>query len=406
MSDQLKKIALIGGGPSGLIAAQFLAALNRFEIHLYEQKASVGRKFLIAGRGGLNLTHTEDTLLFNKRYGVAEDFLTPHLTSFSPDNLRTWAQELGIDTFVGSSGRVFPKEMKSTALMRSWTKKLTNDGVHFHLRHSFEGINQKGQPIFKDKDDLIHETAFDAVLLGLGGASYPHLGATASWVELLESQGVKINPFRPVNCGFNIRWSDHLLKFEGEPLKNVSLTMDFETSRGDAVITQYGMEGGLLYALSRSLVIAVGSPERAVPLLDFRPDMPFDKLLEKLSSPRGKQSLSSFLRKKLKFSPLETALLHEFTPGPVPTDPTLLAELIKALPVRIDSPRPLEQAISSSGGIDLSEFDDMLMLNKCPGWFAAGEMIDWDAPTGGYLLQACFSTGIAAAKGIERWLEK
>lgn len=406
MSEQLKKIALIGGGPSGLIAAQFLAALNKYEIHLYEQKGSVGRKFLIAGRGGLNLTHTEDTLLFNKRYGLAEDFLTPHLTRFSPEDLRNWARELGIETFVGSSGRVFPKEMKSTALMRAWTKKLTNDGVHFHLRHSFEGIDQNGQPVFKDKDGAVHETEYDAVLLGLGGASYPHLGATASWVEPLQNRDVKINPFRPVNCGFNIHWSNHLLKFEGAPLKNVSLTMDLETSRGDAVITQYGIEGGLLYSLSRSLVIAVGHPDGAVPLLDFRPDLSFETILEKLSAPRGKQSLSSFLRKKLKFSSLETALLHEFTTGPVPTDPTLLAELIKALPVRLDSPRPLEQAISSSGGIDLSELDEMLMLRKCPGWFAAGEMIDWDAPTGGYLLQACFSTGIAAAKGIERWLEK
>ncbi|MCG8493291.1 MAG: TIGR03862 family flavoprotein [Sneathiellales bacterium] len=406
MSEQIKKIALIGGGPSGLIAAQFLAALNKYEIHLYEQKSSVGRKFLIAGRGGLNLTHTEDTLLFNKRYGTAEDFLTPHLSGFTPEDLRNWAQELGIDTFVGSSGRVFPKEMKSTALMRAWTTKLSQAGVHFHLRYSFEGFGDQGQPLFRDKNGDIHETQFDAVLLGLGGASYPHLGATASWVTPLEERGVKVNPFRPVNCGFNIRWSDHLLKHEGAPLKNVSLTMDFETSRGDAVITQYGIEGGLLYSLSRSLVIAVGQPEGAAPLLDFRPDMPFETVLEKLSAPRGKQSLSSFLRKKLKFSALETALLHEFTPGPVPADPPLLAELIKGLPIRLDSPRPLEQAISSSGGIDLSEFDDMLMLKKCPGWFAAGEMIDWDAPTGGYLLQACFSTGIAAAKGIERWLEK
>ncbi len=404
MPNDIQRIAIIGGGPSGLIAAQFLSALKRYDIHLYEQKPSVGRKFLIAGRGGLNLTHSEDSFQFRKRYGWAEAFLTPHLSRFTPTDLRTWADDLGIETFVGSSGRVFPKEMKSTALMRAWTKKLTNDGVTFHLRHSFQGFNDQMQPILENKDGQRHSVQADAILFALGGSSYPHLGATGHWTAGFQDKDISLSPFRPMNCGFDISWSDHMSRFEGEPLKNIGLTLNEETARGDAVLTQYGLEGGAVYALSRSLVVAIDTMGHAIPSLDLRPDLTLEEIANRLSVARGKQSLSSFLRKRLKFSNLETALLNELGGRPLPLDPGSLATLIKALPVKVNTPRPISQAISTSGGIQMDEFDDQLMIKRYPGLFAAGEMIDWDAPTGGYLLQACFSTGIAAARGIENWL--
>ncbi len=397
---------IIGGGPAGLIAAQFLSALNKYDIHLYEQKASVGRKFLIAGRGGLNLTHSEDATLFNNRYGLAEEFLTPHLSRFTPDDLRSWAADLGIETFIGSSGRVFPKEMKATNLMRAWTKKLAAQGVTFHLRHSFTGIDKDGQLCITDQTGATIPAQADVCLFALGGASYSHLGSDGLWTSPLAKQGISLVPFRPMNCGFDVSWSAHMLKFEGKPLKNIGFSLGSECARGDAVLTRYGLEGGVVYALSRSLVVALDQANATLPSLDLRPDLSATDIATRLATSRSKQSLTNYLRKRLKFSPLEVALLRELTGNAPSADPMSLAKQIKSLPVPVNTARPLSQAISTSGGIQMTELDDQLMLLKHPGWFAAGEMIDWDAPTGGYLLQACFSTGIAAAKGIESWLER
>ncbi|MEP3245041.1 MAG: TIGR03862 family flavoprotein [Sneathiella sp.] len=406
MTDHKKRIAIIGGGPAGLIAAQFLSALNKYDIHLYEQKASVGRKFLIAGRGGLNLTHSEDATLFNNRYGWAEAFLTPYLSRFTPNDLRAWAADLGIETFVGSSGRVFPREMKATNLMRAWTKKLTADGVTFHLRQTFTAIDKDNRPCFTDQTGEEASINADAYLFALGGASYPHLGADGRWSSPLEKQGIALSPFKPMNCGFDVSWSSHILKFEGQPLKNIAFSLGPEIARGDAVLTRYGLEGGVIYALSRSLVLSLDQGGTTCPVLDLRPDLSATEISERLTASRGKQSMPNYLRKRLKFSPIETALLRELTGNVIASNPIALAKQIKALPVTVNTSRPISQAISTSGGILMTELDDQLMLRKHPGWFAAGEMIDWDAPTGGYLLQACFSTGIAAAKGMENWLER
>ncbi|WP_169544987.1 TIGR03862 family flavoprotein [Sneathiella aquimaris] len=404
METERKQVTIIGGGPSGLIAAQFLSRFKDLHIHLYEHKASVGRKFLIAGRGGLNLTHSEQAAVFKTRYGSAERFLSPSLKDFSPEDLQNWAAELGVETFTGSSGRIFPREMKSTNLMRAWTKSLVEAGVEVHLKHAFSGFDDQGNVIVEN-DGKVRSVSSNAVLFAMGGASYPHLGATAAWVPTFEKENINVTPFRPMNTGFDIRWSSFLLKYEGSALKNIRFTFKEETARGDAMITRYGIEGGAVYALSRSLVSAIEDTGSASLLLDLRPDLSRDELATRLSVPRKKQTLSSFLRKRLKLSPLEIALLNEFGDDIRTASPEAIAHLIKSLPLPLTNYQPLKKAISASGGVALNQFNEDLMLVQRPGWFVAGEMIDWDAPTGGYLLQACFSTGMKAAKGIKKWLE-
>jgi len=404
---QRHKICIIGGGPAGLIAAQKLSLKPSFDVHLFEQKPSVGRKFLIAGRGGLNLTHSEEMEIFLDRYGPATDFLRPYIEAFSPQDLIAWATDLGIDTFTGSSGRIFPEGMKATPLMRAWTKRLTKQGVSVHLKHGFIDITDGNIIEFKKPDGSLISVESDAILFAAGGGSYPHLGATGLWRKSLARAGVSIAPFKAINCGYNIGWSEYLTqKFAGTPLKNIDISIDDSTAHGDVVLTGYGLEGGAIYGLGRAINTALDINGTADITLDLRPSILREQLAEKLAAPRKKQSLSTYLRKQVKLSPLEIALIHEKGDKEALNDPARLAQIVKTIPLTITSARPLERAISTMGGIELFELDSNLMLRARAGCFAAGEMIDWDAPTGGYLLQACFSTGVAAAKGIENWLTR
>jgi len=407
MSQSKPQVIIIGGGPAGLIASQRLSSSGKFDVHVYEQKGSVARKFLIAGRGGLNLTHSEKIKPFLKRYGPAEEFISPFIKNFSPANLQSWAADLGVDTFVGSSGRIFPTEMKATNLMRAWTKRLTNTGVIFHLKHTFIGFDEDNNPQFKNNEDEVITAPADAVLFCMGGGSYAHLGATGKWVPLLEDKDIETEEFRPVNCGFDVNWSNHMLeKFEGQPLKNIRLSFNEEATRGDLVITKYGLEGGAIYALSRTLSEGLTLTAPINLKVDLRPDVSKDQIRDLLAAPRKKQSLASILRKKVHLSPLKIALLWEFSNREDLQDIEILTSLIKGLDIPIDAMRPMDRAISTAGGIKRSMLSEYLMINGRPGWFAAGEMVDWDAPTGGYLLQACFSMGMTAAKGIEMWIER
>jgi uncharacterized flavoprotein (TIGR03862 family) len=405
MNQTKPTICIIGGGPTGLFAAQHLASTGQMDVHVFEQKASVGRKFLIAGRGGLNLTHSEDINPFLNRYGPAKDFLEKHIQAFTPDQVIEWANELGVETFVGSSGRVFPKEMKATGLMRAWTKHLTSLGVQFHLQHSFVGIDEENQILFRDKEGDGYAVKPDVVLYAMGGASYPHLGSTGRWVNKISAKGIEVAPLIPVNCGYELEWSEHMLpRFAGEPIKNITLTADGLTGTGDMIVTEYGLEGGALYAVSQTLSRAFADDKPMTMTLNLRPHLSQEQIKEKLEQPRGKLTLTNFLRKKMKLTALEIALIHELADRSKLFNVNYLSNIIQNLPVEFTAPRPITRAISSMGGIDLDELDENLMLTSQPGWFAAGEMLNWDAPTGGYLLQGCFSTGKAAAVGIENWL--
>lgn len=401
---QTLKIAIIGGGPAGLFAAEYLCQIPGYEVHLYEHKPSVGRKFLIAGRGGLNLTHSEEHSAFMAHYGPATSFLNPFIEAFTPTDLQKWADELGSETFVGSSGRIFPKAMKSTKLMRAWTKRLTKLGLHVHLNHRFVGCVSANELAFKTNEGSDVTVATDIALFAMGGASYPHLGTTGSWASIFRDQGIKVVDFSAMNCGYSCNWSALLIeKFEGTPLKNIGLSFEDKTARGDLIITKYGLEGGAIYALSRELTEALKTGRGAEIHLDLKPDMTLEELGAKLDVPRKKQSFSNYLRKQIHLSPLEISLLYE---GGINSNatPEAIAQFIKQVPLKLEAPRPITRAISSSGGIECEAMDQNLMIKSRPGWFAAGEMINWDAPTGGYLMQACFSTGLAAAKGIENWL--
>ncbi|MBL4740511.1 MAG: TIGR03862 family flavoprotein, partial [Sneathiella sp.] len=341
MSQSKPQVIIIGGGPAGLIASQRLSSSGKFDVHVYEQKGSVARKFLIAGRGGLNLTHSEKIKPFLKRYGPAEEFITPFIKNFSPANLQSWAADLGVETFVGSSGRIFPTEMKATSLMRAWTKRLTKTGVIFHLKHTFIGFDDDKNPQFKNSEGEIITAPADAVLFSMGGGSYAHLGATGDWVPLLEDKDIETEAFRPVNCGFDVNWSSHMLeKFEGQPLKNIRLSFNDESTRGDLVITKYGLEGGAIYALSRTLSegLTLNAPINLK--VDLRPDVSRDQIRELLSAPRKKQSLASILRKKVHLSPLKIALLWEFSSRENLQDIENLTSLIKGLDIPIDAMRP------------------------------------------------------------------
>ncbi len=401
----MKKIAIIGGGPAGLFAAEYLCQNTKHDIHLYDQKPSVGRKFLIAGRGGLNLTHSEPLPQFMSRYGDSAKKLQAHIEAFTPDDLRQWAAELGSTTFVGSSGRVFPEEMKASKLMRAWTSRLLKNGLQAHLGYQLTGMNENGALEFKTRDGADVSEQADAVLFAMGGGSYPHLGASGHWVEQFKEADIAVEDLAPMNCGFNCDWSEFLIqKFAGAPLKNIGIRFEESISRGDLIVSEYGLEGGAIYALSRALVRACAADQTARIYLDLLPDITQNNVQEKLNAPRNKLSFSNYLRKKLKLSPLQIALLHE-AGGSASLPADELGKLLKNLPLDLTSPRPIRKAISSMGGVKWSALDAQLMITTKPGYFAAGEMIDWDAPTGGYLLQACFSTGLAAAKGIESWLD-
>jgi hypothetical protein len=366
----MKQVAVIGAGPAGLFAAERLSARG-IAVTVYDRMPSVGRKFLMAGRGGLNLTHSEAFERFVARYGAAAERLRPMLEGFPPSALIDWANGLSAETFVGSSGRVFPKAMKASPLLRAWLARLREQGVRFELRHDWQG-----------------ETLGDAMLLALGGASWPRLGSDGGWRSVLAAHGVAIEPLKPSNMGFDVAWSAVFKgRFAGQPLKNVRLRFGGHEARGDVVVTGYGIEGGALYALSAALREAV--PARLE--IDLRPDLTGAQVAAKLARPRGKESQSNFLRKALNLSPLAINLLRELGVGP---------ERIKAVPLALTAAQPVARAISSAGGVSFDAVDDGLMLKAWPDVWVAGEMLDWEAPTGGYLLQASFATGAAAARGV------
>lgn len=386
-------VAVIGGGPAGLIAAETLSGQG-CRVTVYERMPTFGRKLLIAGRGGLNLTHSEPFERFKTRYGHAADRLSPYLDAFPPEALVAWAEGLGQPTFVGSSGRVFPKALKASPLLRAWLKRLTDQGVSLRPRSEWLGWDETGALSFREAPS----ERPDAVILALGGASWPRLGSTGAWAGLLAAKGVEAAPFRPANSGFVVDWSEPFrARFAGAPLKTLALSFEGQTVRGEAMIAGYGIEGGGIYALSARLRGAIERDGRAVLELDLRPDLTVAQLAQRLSRPRGGQSVSNFLRKAAGLSPVAVNLVREANGGGLPDS---LAQAIKQVPVVLAATRGLERAISSAGGVAWPEVDDSLMLTRLPGVFVAGEMLDWEAPTGGYLLQACFATGVAAAKGV------
>lgn len=389
-------VVVVGAGPAGLIAADHLSRRGAV-VTVHESMPSPARKLLMAGRGGLNLTHSEPVETFLGRYREAEDRLTPVIRAFDPQALRTWCGELGIETFVGSSGRVFPRQMKASPLVRALLARLAANGVRLQTRSTWTGLGEDGALHFEGPDGSSQARA-DAALLALGGASWPRLGSNAQWVPLLASRGVAISDLQPANAGISVSWSQHLReRFAGTPLKRIAITVGDRRIAGEAVVTAPGLEGGAVYALTPELRARIANSGRADISIDLRPDLDLENLRQRLSRPRGKQSLSNHLRKSTGLPPVAVALLSE--PGARPADPEQLAARIKALPlVATGFPAP-ERAISSAGGIMWDAIDDTFMLTALPGIHVAGEMLDWEAPTGGYLLQACFATGLAAAHG-------
>lgn len=390
------RVAIIGAGPAGLMAAEILAAAG-VNVTLFERMPTAARKFLMAGRGGLNLTHSEPLEKFLTRYGTAREFLTPYIEKFTPDDLRAWCEGLGQETYVGSSGRVFPKTMKASPLLRAWLLRLQESGVTIHYSCAWTGWNGKTLTF---ADGQAFEG--DAVLLALGGASWPKLGSDGGWVGILSSKDVAITPLRPANCGFNVPWSPIFrAKFAGQPVKPVVLTCGDKSVQGEIMLTEKGIEGGAVYALSSSIRKEIEANGKTVVTLDLRPDISLLDLQTRLKKPRGRDSLSNHLRKAGGLSPTAVGLVNEILHQRKGADPAVLT---KALPLTLTGTTGIERAISSAGGIALDEVTPDFMLKKMPGIFVAGEMLDWEAPTGGYLLQATFSTAVQAANGILAFL--
>lgn len=394
---QTRRVAIVGSGPAGLMAAEVIAQAG-VTVTVFERMPSVGRKLLMAGRGGLNITHSEPADRFGARYGAAADWMAPLLASFPPGALIEWCEALGQPTFIGSSGRVFPRAMKASPLLRAWLRRLEGLGVRIVTRAPWTGWNAAGALTFADGTT----DAADAAVLALGGASWPRLGADGGWTGLLPD--VDIAPLRPANCGFAVDWSTMFKgRHAGAPLKRIALSFAGLTVRGEAVITAQGIEGGAVYALAAPVREAIASDGSALVHVDLRPDMTITALAERLGGPRGGDSLSNVLRKRAGLPPVAIGLVQEALHAGE-TEP--LAALTKALPLRLTAPFGLGRAISTAGGIALAELDELLMLRRRPGVFAAGEMLDWEAPTGGYLLQGCMATGAAAGRGVLAWLRE
>lgn len=396
-------VIVIGGGPAGLISAEVLIQ-HGLKVDVYDSMPSLGRKFLMAGRGGLNLTHSEPFELFVSRYGDRRDRVEPLLRSFGPDELREWALGLGIETFVGSSGRVFPVEMKSSPLLRVWLKRLNNAGVKFHPGHKWMGWNSDKSLKFDTSEGEKFVNA-DAVVLALGGGSWAKLGSDGAWVKWLDQAGAKVNPLKPSNCGFDVVWSPHFReRFNGQPLKSVVLSFGDFRQQGEFIVTKEGVQGSLVYAASASIRNEIEAQGKAIIALDMSPDRSHQWLVEKLSRPRGSRSTASHLEKTVGLKGVKVGLLHEFMPKEDFVDAERIASFIKCMPIPLIKPRPLDEAISSAGGVLFESLDEKLMLRAVPGTFCAGEMLDWEAPTGGYLLTACFASGRAAGRGVLKWL--
>ncbi|MFZ3126384.1 MAG: TIGR03862 family flavoprotein [Rhodoferax sp.] len=413
-------VVVIGGGPAGLMAAQVLSDAG-LPVHLYDAMPSIGRKFLLAGKGGLNLTHSEGADTFAERYGARRSAIEDLLRDFDADAVRAWAQGLGVETFVGSSGRVFPKDMKAAPLLRAWLQRLRRPvqgpGVQFHMRHRWTGWAQpadaRDSTLFFDTPQGPVQVAARAVVLALGGGSWARLGSNGAWVPLLAARGVAVAPLLPANCGFDVRggWSEHFAsRFAGQPFKSVALAFTNAQGvhfgrKGEFVATATGVEGSLVYAASallRDEIIRTGS---ATVQLDLLPDMTPERVQAEVSHPRGTRSLSSHLKSRLHLEGIKAGILYELASKETLADPVQLAAAIKALPLTLVAARPIDEAISTAGGVLFEVLTPQLMLEALPGVFCAGEMLDWEAPTGGYLLTACFASGRRAGQGVLQYLQ-
>jgi len=401
-------VLIIGGGPAGLMAAEVISA-HGVRVDVYDSMPSLGRKFLMAGKSGLNITHAEPFEQFAARYGKRQAQIEPMLTRFGPDELRQWVHGLGLETFVGTSGRVFPVGMKASPLLRAWLRRLSESGVTFHLRHKWTGnfAAQDGAWQFRfespDGEELVQA---GAVLLALGGGSWSRLGSDGAWVPWLEQAGARVEPLKPSNCGFDVDWSPHFReRFDGHPIKSVVLSFGAFRQQGEFIVTKEGVEGSLIYAASALLRDEIDARGKAVMALDLAPDRSYEWLLEKLSKPRGSRTMASQLEKTVGLKGVKAGLLREFVTKEDFLSAERLAHFIKNLPVPLVATRPLEEAISSAGGVTFESLDEHLMLRSMPGIFCAGEMLDWEAPTGGYLLTACFASGHTAGHAILRWID-
>jgi uncharacterized flavoprotein (TIGR03862 family) len=406
-----KRAAIVGAGPAGLMAAEVLSG-HGFAVDVYDAMPSAGRKFLLAGKGGMNITHSEPIESFLGRYGKRRDRIAPLLDAFGPQALREWIHGLGIDTFVGSSGRVFPTEMKAAPLLRAWLHRLRDAGVQFHMRHrwlGWDGEPSQGWLRFStpDGEQRVHA---DAVVLGLGGGSWSRLGSDGAWVPLLAAHGATIRPLRPANCGFDADWSEHFrTRYAGEPVKPVVATVidadaHAHKRQGEFIVTDTGIEGGLVYAMSSYLREAIEATGEARIMLDLAPGKTLERVIDEVSHPRGSRSMSSHLHSKVGIHGVKSGLLRELTSKETFDNPLQLAHAIKSLELKLIAPRPIDEAISSAGGVAFEALDEHLMLRELPGVFCAGEMLDWEAPTGGYLLTACFASGRAAGHGALAWM--
>lgn len=398
-----KQVAIIGGGPAGLMAAEVLSAAD-LSVTVYDAMPTFARKFLLAGKSGLNITHSEEFSGFAERFGMASSRLRPALDAFTPEDVRQWAADLGTETFTGTSGRVFPTAMKASPLLRAWLKRLEAQGVTLKTRHRWIGFDDNGYR-FETPDGAITVRP-DAALLALGGASWPRLGSDAAWVPWLRDQGVNVNALQPANCGFDVAWSDVFVeRFAGAPLKSVVTTSDAGSHQGEFVISKHGIEGSLVYAHSAALRDRLASTGHAALTVDLMPGRSVERLVRDLSRQDAKASFSNRLRKGAGIDGVKAALIRELAPDANRMAPDALAALIKALPIPLLRPRPIAEAISSAGGIAWDAIDQGYMLKTKPGLFVAGEMLDWEAPTGGYLLTACLATGRAAARGMIDWMK-
>ncbi len=417
----MKRAVVVGGGPAGLMAAEVLSGAG-VEVHLYDAMASVGRKFLLAGKGGLNLTHSEPPALFATRYGRRQPQIEPLLAAFGGAELRAWAKSLGVETFVGTSGRVFPSDLKAAPLLRAWLHRLRGAGVQFHMRHRWTGWSEPGAAgdpralTFATPQDLEPvQVQTDAVVLALGGASWARLGSDGAWANLLAARGIPIAPLQPANCGFDVAsperagWTEHFKsRFAGQPFKTVAIAFTDSQGRsfhrkGEFVATATGVEGSLIYAASSLLRDEIAAHGSATFQLDLLPDKTPDRVLAEVAHPRGSRTLSSHLKSRLGLDGIKASILHELLNKDDMAHPEKLAAAIKALPIRVVAPRPIDEAISTAGGVPFEALDEHLMLTQLPGVFCAGEMLDWEAPTGGYLMTACLASGRRAGEGALRW---
>lgn len=408
MKNNLYTVAVIGGGPAGLMAAEVLAQRG-IHVDLYDAMPSVGRKFLMAGKGGMNITHSEPLDSFLSRYAARREKIKPLIERFTPDALRQWVHDLGIATFVGSSGRVFPTDMKAAPLLRAWLHRLRTAGVHFHMRHRWLGWDGISLRFNTPEGEVSHHA--DAVVLATGGGSWARLGSDGAWVPQLEQRGIAVAPLRAANCGFDVGWSAYFAeKFAGHPLKSVMVSFTdsaglLHSRQGDLMVTQSGVEGGLIYALSALLRDEIDARGSALIHIDLVPGKDLSRVIAEVGHPRGSRSMSGHLQSRANIKGVKSGLLREILARTDFDQPERLAAAIKSLPLKLIAARPLDEAISSAGGVTFEALNIDLMLDKLPGVFCAGEMLDWEAPTGGYLLTACFASGRIAGQGVINWLE-